>query len=376
MELISAFLYNVLPFIFVLTVIVFVHEFGHFWVARRAGVKVEVFSIGFGKELFGFNDRHGTRWKFCLIPMGGYVKMFGDKGAASQTDEDLLATLSKAEQKMAFACKSLLQKAAIVVAGPAANYLFSALIFTAFFTIYGVPNVLPIVEQVLADSPASKVGIEVGDIIEEFNGEKIENFNNITKLMALNTGEDISLVIKKGDNLIKKIITPKQFDSKDMLGNEIKVYRLGIMAQQTALKEQNIFSASKLAIIECYDLSVSSLKAMGQIIIGKRSAKELGGPIKIAQYSTKSAEYGFQSLLWFIALLSVNLGLINLLPIPVLDGGHLLIYLVEFTLGKKIASKMQDFCFQIGLILLIMMTMFVTFNDLSSLNLFAYKVSE
>lgn len=374
MELLSSLLYNVIPFILIITIIVFIHEFGHFWVARRVGVKVEVFSIGFGKELFGFNDKHGTRWKFCLIPMGGYVKMFGDKNSASQSDESLIASFSESERKIAFSCKSLLQKSAIVIAGPAANYLLAIVIFASFFTFYGVPNAKPIVTNVIENSPAKLAGIQEGDLIISINGQGIESFTDISNVMSLNIGEEVDIKLIRNDSLLEKKVIPKQFSAQDELGNEIKSYRLGIKADKVILEPHNIFSATKRAVIECFDLSYMSLKAMGQIITGKRSVKELGGPIKIAQYSGKSAAHGIQSLLWFIALLSVNLGVVNLLPIPVLDGGHLLIYLVEFGFGKKIASKIQNFGFQIGLILLIMMTIVVTFNDLISLNLFTQKV--
>ena len=365
MEIISLLLHNILPFILVLTVIVFVHEFGHFWVARKAGVKVEVFSIGFGKELFGFNDKHGTRWKFCLIPMGGYVKMFGDKNAASQTDQDLLDHLSPEERKIAFPCKSLLAKSAIVIAGPAANYLFSAIVFCLFFLIYGYPNATSTITQVLENSPASKAGIYPGDVIDEIDGKKVENFEEIRNIMSLNLGEPVSLKVNGKDEY--KVITPEKRVETDVLGNEVESYKLGIVTDNMVLEKQNIFGAAKLAVFECYKLSVMTLKSIGQMIMGTRSSKELGGPIKIAQYSAKSAEAGIQSLLWFMALLSVNLGLVNLLPIPALDGGHLVIYLVEIGFGKKIAHKIQNYGFQIGIILLIMLTMFVTLNDLSSL---------
>lgn len=370
MEIISNLLHYIIPFMIVLTALVFVHEFGHFWVARRVGVKVEVFSIGFGKELFGFNDKQGTRWKVCLIPLGGYIKMFGDKTAASNSDEELVARLSASERKIAFPCKSLLSKAAIVIAGPAANYLLAALIFAGFFVAYGVPNASSEVSKILPNSPASIAGIEPGDMIVEIDEQKITSFNDIKNIMSISTGDTITLIIKRHDLLISKKITPEAIFVKDMVGNDAKTYKLGIIAENITLEKKDIFTAMKLAITECYELSVMSLRAMGQIIIGKRSSKELGGPIKIAQYSAKSAENGPLSLLWFIALLSVNLGLMNMLPIPVLDGGHLLIYFVEATMGKKIASKVQEFGLQIGIILLIMLTIFVTVNDVVSLNLF------
>ena len=260
-----------------------------------------------------------------------------------------------------------------MVAGPLANYIFAIVIFASFFSIYGHPVTKPIITKVIENSPAEKAGIREGDFITELNGQAIENFGDIGNIMNLNVGEEVTINFIRNDNVIIKQIIPEVFYTKDIIGSEVKSFKLGIMADQVTLEKQNIFSAAKLAIKECLHLSYMSLKAMGQIISGKRSIKELGGPIKIAQYSSKTAEYGLSSLLWLIALLSVNLGLINLLPIPVLDGGHLLLYFIEFCFGQKIVNKIQNFGFQIGLILLIMVTIFITFNDLASLNLFTYK---
>lgn len=364
MDLISI-LHHLVPFIIIISIIVFVHEFGHFWVARRCGVKVEAFSIGFGTELFGVTDRHGTRWKFCLIPMGGYVKMFGDKNSASQTDEEALSKMSLKDKQKAFVSKPLLAKAAIVAAGPAANYLLSAIIFSLFFLIYGYPSANTTVSGVLENSPASKAGIYPGDIVDEVNGEKVNNFDDIMKIMALNLGEEISIKVNNKDGY--KIVKPEEVIEKDAIGNEVKKYRIGIIANDIKVEKQNIFGAMKLGVYECYKLSAMTLTAMAQMITGVRSGQELGGPIKIAQYAAKSAESGIKSMLWFIALLSVNLGLINLLPIPVLDGGHLLIFATEWCFGKKIAHKVQNYGFQIGVILLLILMAIVMVNDISSL---------
>jgi regulator of sigma E protease len=370
MEIISNLLYYILPFIIVLSIVVFIHELGHFLVARFVGVKIDVFSIGFGKELFGFNDRHGTRWKVCAIPLGGYIKMFGDKTSASNSDDEFLAKLSIDERQMTFKCKSLLRKSAIVVAGPLANYLLAALIFAGFFMIYGVPNASSQVTKLMPGSPAILAGLEPGDLIIKMNEEKVNSFNDVKNIMSTSVGDNVTVVVKRQDELIVKKITPQMSIIKDIIGNEVKTYKLGIIAENISLEKKPILVSMKLGVIECYDLSVMSLRAIGQIIVGKRSSKEFGGPIKIAQYSAKSAEAGVASLLWFIALLSVNLGLMNLLPIPVLDGGHLLIFLIEGVMGKKIATKVQDFGFQIGIILLIILTIFVTINDIVGLNLF------
>lgn len=373
MEFLYNLFYYIVPFLITLSVVVFVHELGHFWVAKRSGVKVEVFSIGFGKELFGFQDKSGTRWKISLIPLGGYVKMFGDKSAASNSDEELISSLSEEEKQVAFACKNLAIKSAIVVAGPMANYIFSILVFALFFMFFGTSDALPKITELLPNGPAHQASIEKNDIIIAMDGQEVKLFSDIIKIMALNNGEQIKLSIKRGDEILTKKITPALIVSKDVLGNEVKSYKLGVIADNIVPRKLGFLSSIGMAASECYNLSVMSLKALGQIITGTRSAKELGGPIKIAQYSAKSAEHGFLHLIWFMALLSVNLGVINLLPIPILDGGHLLIYAVEFMCGKKIASKIQNFGFQIGIILLIMLTMYTTFNDLSGLNFFKGK---
>lgn len=363
MDIILNIFSNIIPFIFVLTAIVFIHEFGHFWVAKKSGVKVEIFSIGFGPELFGMTDKYGTRWKFCLIPLGGYVKMFSDKNAASQPHDQIIAKLTEEERKTAFVLKSLKIKSAIVAAGPIANYLFSITIFTFFFFTFGYPHASPIVSDVIKDSPASYAGIIPGDVIEEINGQKIESFDDIRNIMSLSFGEELKVKV----NAQEKVIIPQKFIEKDPLGYDIETYKLGIITNNMVFKKQGIFKSIGLAISECYKISIMTLKSMGQIITGKRKSDEIGGPIKIARYSAKSLEAGVANLFWFMALLSVNLGLINLFPIPVLDGGHLMIYLAEATLGKKIACKIQEYGFSIGIILLLFLTMFVTFKDLNSL---------
>lgn len=363
MEILTNFTSHFLSFILVLTILVFVHEFGHFWVARKAGVKIEIFSIGFGKEIFGFTDKLGTRWKFSLIPLGGYVKMFGDKNAASQPDYNKINKLSADEKKLSFEHKSLLIKSSIVAAGPISNYLFSILIFAFFFFSFGHPQASSKISSVVDNSPANKAGILPGDIITEINGQKITSFDEIRNVMALNLGEELKI---KVNNQVK-IVTPQKVIEQDALGNKIETFRIGIMTENFRYEKQGFFASIKLAIIECYKISIGTLKSIGQMIAGKRNSDELGGPIKIAQYSSKSLQAGFLSLLMFMGLLSVNLGLINLLPIPVLDGGHLLIYFVEAVLGKKASNAFQKFGFQIGIILLLFLTIFVTFNDLKSL---------
>ncbi len=368
MEIVTTFL----SFMLVMTILVFVHEFGHYWAAKKVGVKIEIFSIGFGKEIFGFTDKSGTRWKFSILPLGGYVKMYGDKNAASQYDKEL--TLNEKQKLYSLHHKSLSQKSFVIAAGPLANYIFAILIFTFLFFSYGKAVNEPIIHNFTNDSTALAAGLKIGDKITSINDKKIDDFSDLVKVMELNIGEEIKITIARENNIITKYIKPKPYEAHDITGKEVKVYRLGIIPRDYKIEKQSIFSSIKLSVNESIRLSTSSLKAIWQIISGQRSVKDLGGPVKIAQYSSKTAQYGFISLISFIAIMSVNLGLINLLPIPALDGGHLLINLVEFIFGKKIAVKFQDFGFQIGLILLIIMTLVVTYNDVMSLNIFSQKV--
>ena len=356
---------NIFAFLVLLTVLVFVHEFGHFWVARRVGVKVEVFSIGFGREIFGFNDRHGTRWRLSLIPLGGYVKMFGDKTIVSNSDQQLIDAMTLKEKEMSFACKTLSKKSAIVAAGPIANYLFAIAIYTGFFISYGYPVNDSTIAKVV--SPAILAGVLAGDKIVEIDGQEVKNFSDIQMIMATSVGNPVKLNIQRNGELMQFEVIPKKYEDKDFTGNKSVSYRLGVVAGGVKRESVSPLAAIKLATIECYNISALSLKAIGQMIVGKRGIEDISGPIRIGSYAGKSFQLGIQVYLMMMALISVSLGLMNLLPIPVLDGGHLLVFLIEFIAGKKIVSKVQQYGLLIGVILLVLLSVVAVINDVISL---------
>lgn len=361
---------NTFSFIFIITIIVFVHELGHYYVARLAGVKVEVFSIGFGKEIFGWFDKNETRWKICLIPLGGYVKMFGDKNASSVADFEKIKNLSKREKEISFHTKPLPWKMAIVSAGPIANYILAILIMAFFFTYYGMPISEPIIDKIMQGSASEKAGFLKGDRILAIDEKEITKFSDIQTILSLNNGEELKILYQRHDEKYEINVIPDIIEKEDILGNISKTSKLGITSSNVILKKYPIHIVFAKAKSETYEISITTLKAISQIVSGKRSSDELGGPIRIAKYSGQSVKKGFQVVLWFIAILSINLGLMNLFPIPMLDGGHLFYYIIEAIRGKPISEKFQQIGFQIGLFLLIMLFAISTFNDVKNLKLF------
>lgn len=370
-ELLPEILHSLLAFIVIISVIVFVHEFGHYWVARRCGVRVETFSIGFGKELFGWNDKHGTRWKVALFPLGGYVKMFGDMGAASTPDGAKLKKMSAKDKREAFHFKTLPQKAAVVAAGPASNFIFAFILLTGFFIAYGKPETAPIVGEVVKGSAAEAAKLEKGDVILYLNKKKIERFEDLRAIASENAGQVMPITYQRGQNrIVDGFITPKLAETTDIFGNKVKVGQIGISSSSIQYKDVPFWQAIPLGAKEVYTISANTLKAVGQMLTGRRSADELSGVLRIGKYSGQAAEKGISVVLWFMAVLSVNLGLINLFPIPVLDGGHLVFYAVEGLKGRPLAERVQEWCYRVGFTLLILLMVFATYNDLRSLNIF------
>jgi regulator of sigma E protease len=366
MSIIQIILQNLFSFILIISLIVFIHEFGHFFVARLCGVKVEVFSIGFGYEIFGFNDKKQTRWKFCLIPFGGYVKMFGDQNAASMPNLELVEKMSQEEKKNSLIGKNVYQRFAIVFAGPLANFILTILILTILFRINGLNKVLPVIDQVIEKSPAAFSGLKSGDQILAINQIKINDFEEVRKFILQNEKEIIFLV-QRGKKTFELKIKPELGFQKDIFGDQVKTRFIGITASQVEHDDLNLLQSFIIANQETYKISVSILKVLGELITNKRSIEELGGPIKIAKYSGESVKMGISFFLWFIAMISVNLAVMNLLPLPALDGGHLFFYLIEMIIRKPIPLKIQKIAFSIGFILLITMMIFVTVNDIKNL---------
>jgi regulator of sigma E protease len=363
MEFLSGLWTYVIPFLVVLTVLVFVHELGHYWVARRNGVRIETFSIGFGPELFGRTDKTGTRWKFSAIPLGGYVKMFGDADAAS-TPSGAVRSMTPAEREVSFFHKRLGQRAAIVAAGPIANFLFAIIGLTLLFSIYGQPFTPADIGSVQPESAAAQAGMLPGDVIVEVDGQAIERFEEVQQIVRFNQGTPLALVVERDGQRLPISVTPQVTTVTDRMGNSHTIGLLGIGRAGMEYRRHDPLTALWQAGRETVNLTVGTLGAVGQMIGGSRGTEELGGPLRIAQMSGEVAQSGIVALVWFMAILSVNLGLINLFPIPMLDGGHLLFYAVEAIRGKPLGDRAQEYGFRIGLALVLTLMVFATWNDL------------
>lgn len=367
MAITQLILHNFFSFVFIISFIVFIHEFGHFYIARLCGVKVDEFSIGFGKELFFYNDKKGTRWKICLLPFGGYVKMFGDKNGASMPDVAMLDKMSDIEKKQSFIGKNVYHRIAIVAAGPIANFLLTIVIFTFLFKVNGLNKTLPIVNEVLMESAALEAGIKTNDEILSINGKEITDFQEIRTIVSTSIKEDLVFQIKRREEILTIKITPKIQVIKDFFGDDVKVPIIGISAPEAIRQDLNLPQSFIQANKETYNISVAIFKALGELVTGKRSVEDLGGPIKIAKYSGKTVSMGVVAVLWFMAMISLNLGVMNLLPIPVLDGGHLFYYIIEAIRGKALSQKTQQIGFKIGLSLVLALMIFTTVNDVRQL---------
>ena len=364
----------IVPFLIVLTVLVFVHELGHYLVARWNKVRIEVFSIGFGPEIFGWNDRTGTRWKFSIIPLGGYVKMFGDADPASMPASDLPAMTAE-ERAVSFHHKRLPQRAAVVSAGPIANFIFAIVALAALFATAGQPFTPAQVGAVQAGSAAEAGGVQAGDTFLAIDGERIERFEDVQRLVRLNAGKPMDLLLKRGDKELTLAVTPKVTTFTDRFGNTHQLGLLGIEHSGVEYVRRDPLTALWRAGTETLNITSGTLVAVGQMIVGARAADDIGGPLRIAQMSGEVAQGGVVALLWFMAVLSINLGLINLFPIPVLDGGHLLFYAAEAIRGKPLGHRAQEYGFRLGLALVLTLMVFATWNDLVHLRVVEFLKS-
>jgi len=363
-------LHNTLWFVVILSIIVFIHEFGHYYIAKLAGVKIDAFAIGFGPEIFGWNDKSGTRWKICCLPMGGYVKMYGDVNPASMPDAEKMQEMKPEEKNVAFHYKPLPAKAAIVFAGPLANFLLAFAILTFFFSYYGKPLTTTEISAVSEGGAAFEAGLVSGDVIASIDGTKVKEFSDIQRIVALNTGTPVEIEFLHNGEPKKVNLTPKISVRTDLFGNEVKGALLGIRANVISYEKLNAGSAAVEAVKETYNLSAGTLTAIWQMVTGKRSAREISGPIGIAKYSGQSADKGLPTVLWFMVVISINLGLVNLFPIPALDGGHLLYYTIEALRGEPMAEKFQQWGFRFGIAIIGTLAVFAIFNDIRNLNLF------
>jgi regulator of sigma E protease len=361
----------VVPFLFGLGVVVFFHELGHFLVARWVGVRVLVFSVGFGPELFGFNDRHGTRWKLAAIPLGGYVKFFGDQNAASVPDQDAIATMTEEERTQSFVHKSLPRRAAVVVAGPIANFILASVIFAGIFMIYGKPSTTARVDTIVAGSAAEKAGFKLGDVIVAINGRQIQTFDQVQRIVSTNAGEPLDVAVDRGgQNLVLKAV-PELIESKTQFGT----HRRGVLgisrvssADDPGMEKVDPLTAVRLGVDKTWWVIESTLSYLGKVVSGKEPPDQIGGVIGIAQVSGQVATLGFLPILDLAGMLSVSIGLLNLFPIPLLDGGHLLFYAIEALRGRPLSERAQELGFRVGLAVVLMLMIFSTYNDVHRLS--------
>jgi regulator of sigma E protease len=342
----------IVPFLFVLTIVVFFHELGHFLVARWAGVKVLTFSLGFGPELAGFNDRHGTRWKISAIPLGGYVKFFGDESEASTpASAEALAGMTEEERAGSFHHKKVGPRAAIVAAGPIANFILAIVIFTCLFTFFG----------------AERAGFQVGDIVTAIDGKKVGSFSDMQRLVSVRAGDTLTFTVKRGDSTLQLKGTPELREVKDPFGNTQRLGILGITRAtspgEVTTEKVDPATAFWLGIKETWFVIDQTLSYIGNIFTGRASADQIGGPIRIAQISGQVATLGLIPLLHLAAVLSISIGLLNLFPVPLLDGGHLLFYAAEVLRGRPLSEKSQEYGFRVGLVLVLMLMVFAFYND-------------
>ena len=374
-EFVNGLFQNVVPFLIILTVLVFVHELGHYLVARWCGVRVEVFSIGFGPELFGWTDKAETRWKFSLIPLGGYVKMFGDANAASMPDSDVVAELSDEEKAVAFPYKTLGQRTAIVAAGPAANFLFAIVLLAGLFTTVGQLYTAPVVGDVLADSAAMEAGLQPGDRILIVDGTEIERFEELQAIVTVSAERELIVVLERDGSVVEALVTPRRATREDIFGREHETGLLGIRSTELEVVVHSLPVAIWHAMTETVAIINQTLNGVYHIFTGQLSFAQLSGPLGIAKMSGQVAEIGIIQTVGFMALLSINLGLINLFPIPILDGGHLLFYAFEAVRGKPLTERIQEYGFRIGLALVMTLIVAVTWNDLVQLRIFDFFVN-
>ena len=365
----------ILPFISLILVVVFIHEYGHYYFAKKYGVGITDFSIGFGKEIFGWNDKSGTRWKVCWIPLGGYVKFFGDRNVFSQADQEkIIKQYNEKDREKLFVLKPLYQRVLIVFGGPLANFLLALVIFFSIYTFVGKDFTPAVINEVQKDSPAMVGGLKQNDIILEIDDNEVKSIMDVSKYITMSTADIIDFRVKRSyDELLLKV-KPDIVLSEDSLGNKINKRMVGIKlgAYNNEINHVKLGPTQAIyhAAHEVYYVSISSLKYLGAMIVGKADTSQLGGPIRIAKISGQVAEFGILAFISMMAYISISLGLINLFPIPMLDGGHLMFYAFEKVLGRPLSQKTQEGFFRIGMFLLLSLMFFTTFNDLKDLGVF------
>lgn len=351
----------ILGFIFSLTLLVFIHEYGHYLVAKIFGVKIEEFSIGFGKELYSRIDKAGVKWKICVVPLGGYVKMYGDANATSLTQVEV------ADKSKTFSSKALYKRFLIIAAGPIANYLLAIIILGAFYFSYGKLVMPAVIGEVMQSSPAEKAGLLEGDKILKADGSNIDNFSDLQRRIMINLEQPMRLLVERNGESKEIIVTPLEKESASGQ-TQTKMGYLGVKARDKPIfLKVGLFESANLAVNEVIDISYLTLKSLGQMLTGHRSTDEIHGPITIARQSGETLSHSVTQFILFIAMLSINLGLINLLPVPILDGGHLAFMIYEAIFQKPLSKRAQDILLRIGMIIIVFLVVISVSNDIKSL---------
>jgi len=359
---------TIVPFLFVLTVVVFVHEMGHYLVGRWCGIGVRAFSIGFGPELLGFTDRSGTRWKLSAIPLGGYVKFVGDVGATSKPDADALDDLSETERRAAFHLQPVWKRAATVFAGPFFNFLLTVAVFAVMFSVFGRFVAEPMVAEVRPDSPAAEAGIQPGDRFVSVDGVPIETFGDVQRIVSGRAGEALSFVLERDGRQITVTATPEPTEVEDALGNKIRIGVIGVVNNEALGQPRRIeygpIEALGAGVEETWSIILRTGSFLKRLVLGREDRCQLGGPVKIADMAGKAAGLGFVWLIQLVALLSAGIGILNLLPIPPLDGGHLLFYAMEAVLRRPVPEQVMEVVYRAGMLMVLVFMGFVFWNDL------------
>ncbi len=356
-------------FLFVLTIVVFVHEWGHFWVGRLCGVGVQAFSIGFGPELWGWNDRHGTRWKISAIPLGGYVKFVGDMNGASVPDDASLAQMSESEKRVSFHHQVLWRRAAIVAAGPIANFLLAIAIFAVVTFVNGRQVLLPRVESVQEGSAAAEAGFQAGDLIISIDGRPMPSFAEVQRIVSTSAGDSLTFLVERGTRRITIVATPARHEVEVPGFPKQRIGLLGLRGSRNPADLSYVrygpIDSVGVGIRETWSIVDRTMHVVVRLIRGRESPDQLSGPIGIMRVSGEVASSGgLGPLMGLMAILSVSIGLLNLFPVPLLDGGHLMFYAIEAVRGKPLSDRAQEIGFRIGLALVVMLMLFSTWNDI------------
>lgn len=359
----------IVPFLLVLTLLVFVHEMGHYLVGRWSGIRILAFAVGFGPELFGWTDKHGTRWKFCAIPLGGYVKFYGDEDAASTPDYKRLETIAPDERSRTFLGAKLWKRAATVAAGPIANFILAIAIFAVLFAVYGRPVADPVVAQVKENSAAAKAGILPRDRLIAIDGTPVATFDDVRRYVSVRPELEIKISIERDGAMLDLPMVPERTEITDQFGNKMEIGIIGIVTDQDAgnfrVVNYGPLEAIGQGAIQSWHIVTGTFDYLANLVTGRMKADQLGGPIRVAQASGQMATLGVAAVLQLAAVLSVSIGLLNLMPVPVLDGGHLMFYAVEALRGKPVGPAAQDIAYRIGFAMVLMLMVFATWNDIS-----------